>query len=196
MSFHSVRTTCSIATATWRYPISDPNNLFDAVQVMASGNPGEKRLAACPKCGAAFQPGANYCWLCGARHTQASEVPIDAELVKEEVGTKELDPWLVHGSAWAVFILALVVGYGLIRSSDPFLATMYVVVVAPAVLLTLIGSVVRRASGSPWNLATKILVLVGVGGAAAAVGVVGMAVLVLAAFVALVTSCFGGVGPR
>jgi hypothetical protein len=151
------------------------------------------RPATCRACGAQRYPAAPYCWLCGAPQSVNAEPPILAEIVegKPVAAAPEQNPWLVHGSIWAGVVLAVVVGYGVVRAEDGILATAYLIAVVPALGFTMFGSALARYAGRPWDPGKKFLAFLGVFGVTTAIATLVILLLILSAIVAFFQVCFG-----
>jgi hypothetical protein len=139
-------------------------------------------LRACPHCGADCDAAKPRCWLCGGELT--GEEIVDAVVVKEPPPYAPSDVFFAVASAVLAVVIVLVgIGAAL---TEPGLAIAMAVVVAPALLATVIRTqrVEARHGYVSWGerLATFIV------SAAAVVGLLGA--LWIALLIALVALCF------
>ena len=153
-------------------------------------------FASCHECGAERQPGAKFCWLCGAAvestpHNEAA--PILAEAVNQESPAQphDVNPWLVHGTIWLGIIVAAVVCWGL-AANNMFMGLAFAVAALPAILISLTTSVISRASGHPMHPAAKLLVGLGVTAVSVPLAVL---VALLAIVIGLFQICTTGHSP-
>src|SRR5262245_30227514 len=110
-------------------------------------NPSGQAIAPQPRCGdcgAELPPGANYCWLCGAKQ----EVILATAVTEEPPKDERAQRWLL----WLAVAVVAVVGFGVLRAQDPVIAVMYLAAVVPTILVVLVGSMSARARGQPWTL--------------------------------------------
>ena len=97
--------------------------------------------------------------------------------------------------AWvdlALLVVEFLVGYGLINASEPLLAWVYAFLLGPALLLTLAGATLGRATGRPWGPARKLLAFFGGVALTIVLGAVAIVLLVVSAIIAVLNLCFGG----
>ena len=107
----------------------------------------------------------------------------------------DVNPWYLHAAIWLAIIVAVAVGFGVINMSDPTLAWLYALTVAPALVFTLAGSAIGRYTGSPWHPLKKALVFIGAASVSAALTVLIAILLLMAAIVAFLQWCFSGMPP-
>jgi hypothetical protein len=146
----------------------------------------------CPSCGAELPVGARYCWLCGASATTGPPKDSGKQLAMPAPEVRELNPWLVHTAIWGAVALTILVGIGAAKAADAKLTALFLAAAVPALLLTILGAAVGRASGRPWSPGAKLAVFFGAYGATigAVIAIIAMAVLlVYSLFVALFEIC-------
>jgi hypothetical protein len=149
----------------------------------------------CFECGAMLAASEKSCWMCGA------EQPLMGKLIEPPQGTEvaapPTNPWLIQAGIWLAIILVAVVGYGVLRSSDSILATLFAAAVIPTLIVVLLGSSISRAAGKPWTPGTKVGVAAGTFLTTIVVALVAAAVAVLvlfAMFIAMIEQCFRMLG--
>lgn len=146
----------------------------------------------CPACGAELPVGARYCWLCGAAATTAPPKDAEKPLAAPGPEAQEMNPWLVHSAIWGAVALTILVGFGAAKAADATLTALFLVAAVPALVLTILGAAIGRASGRPWSPGSKLAVFFGAYGATIGVviAIIVMAVLlVYSLFVALFEIC-------
>ena len=104
----------------------------------------------------------------------------------------ETNPWYLHGAIWLAIVVAAAVGFGVLNLNDPTLAWIYFFAAGPALLFTLAGSIIGRATGSPWHPLKKGLVFIAAASVSALLAALIAILLLLAAIVAFLQWCFGG----
>lgn len=142
----------------------------------------------CGQCQAPLTDLATTCWMCGAA---APGGPMPAA-AKGTAPGREINPWYLHGAIWLVIVVAAAVGFGVLNLNDPTLAWIYFFAVGPALLFTLAGSIVGRATGGPWHPLKKVLVFIAAVSVSALLATLIAILLLLAAIVAFLQWCFGG----
>jgi hypothetical protein len=94
-------------------------------------------------------PQSRYCWLCGGKI-----MPTAAQDALPSTGpswsTQPLE-WTHALMFWLGAIVVALVGYGVLRSQDRLFSALYLLVVVPALLLTLFGATIARVAGKPWT---------------------------------------------
>jgi len=147
----------------------------------------------CPQCGAETPPGANFCWLCGAKQVLASSTPAKA--------TARPLPPVLQLLVWLAVVVVAVLGYGVVQARDPGIAVLYLTAVLPTLLIVLVGSAAARWRGQPWSpgktaaiAATTAATTVASALAVALIAAVVMALMLVAAVIALLTACFAAAG--
>jgi hypothetical protein len=144
----------------------------------------------CPLCCAALEEEVTWCWLCGAEvKTGTSECDSSKE------SGRELDPWLVNGTAWVAVLVVVVVMIGVLNAKMPALGWMFGLTVLPAVLFTLGSATLARMMGRPWEPLKKLAVFLAAVSITTLIGLLISVLLVAAALVALAQLCFESLGP-
>jgi hypothetical protein len=151
-------------------------------------------FAICAHCGAQRQAGALHCWLCGGLQPEPVAPPVIVpQASKDSTGPpRDVNPWVAHGSIWAAIAAVLAVGYG-VALQRPVLGVVYAVLVVPAFVVSLTLSAAARLSGKPWHPLRKVFAFVGVIGISLVLGTLIVVLLVVAAIIALLAICGGGV---
>ncbi len=155
---------------------------------MSSPFAADKPPRRCRACQAPLADDATMCWLCGAAAAGAAP-PMTPE---PAVVQRELNPWYLHGAIWLALIVAIVVGFGVINLHDPIQAWLFAFTVGPALLFTLSGAVVGRSTGTPWHPLKKVLVFIAAISVSFTLTLLIAILLLLAAIVAFLQWCFGG----
>lgn len=108
----------------------------------------------------------------------------------------EANPWYLHAAIWLAIVVVAAVGFGVINLEDRGLAWLYLFSVGPALLFTLAGAAVGRFTGKPWHPLKKVLVFIAAVSVSALLGTLIAILLLLAAIVAFLQWCFGGMPPQ
>ena len=128
-----------------------------------------------------------------------AEQPLMGKLLDSSVVKPAADsnPWTTKGAIWLGVIAAMMVMYGILRTGDYVLATIFLIVAVPTLVIVMLGSAIARAAGRPWGTGTKVGVAAGTVLTTAIVCIVAAAVAVLvvfAMFIALIQDCFRALG--
>jgi hypothetical protein len=142
----------------------------------------------CGQCQAPLTDGVKTCWMCGAA-APGNALPA---AVKATVPQAEINPWYLHGAIWLAIVVATAVGFGVLNLNDPMLAWIYIFAVGPALLFTLAGAAVGRYTGKAWHPLKKVLVFIAAVSVSFLLTAVIAILLLLAAIVAFLQWCFGG----
>jgi hypothetical protein len=102
---------------------------------------------------------------------------------------------LLTTMVWLGVVVAAIVGYGCV-ASDRLSAIVYLIVVLPALVVSIGGSALARASGKPWPTWVKVIVLISTSAVMMVVAVLFLLVAALlmiwSVFVAIAEFCTGG----
>jgi len=140
----------------------------------------------CPDCDAHNDPGAVKCWLC-SRPLSAQDDLVVAELVHEGRSSVSETLFAVLTVATAGLSLLLILGA---LNTDPGIAAMVALCVAPAFVATAVRMLGRRARGKPFSWQTTFLTFV-----VSVTAVIGLiCVLIVALVIALIVICFRMLG--
>jgi hypothetical protein len=152
---------------------------------------GSAHHKQCFECGAVLNLGDKSCWMCHA------EQPLMGKLVTPADAKPQADStWGVKAAIWMGIIASVIVCYGVLRSGDYVLATLFLVFTVPTVIVML-GSAISRAAGKPWGTGTKVGVAAGTVLTTVIACIVAAAVAVLvifAMFIAMIQECFRALG--
>jgi hypothetical protein len=187
-------------------PARDEGERGPAEALIAEIVPDDRR--ACAACGAVMPAGARYCWLCGAKVVPAAKMAPAVASPDADAAPAAKAPTgqpLTGSQAtilWLAIAVAAIVGYGAVSALDPLMATIYVIVVVPALVVMFLGAASARASGQPWTpgqaarvgavtAATSVLTALSVAVIAAIAAAV-MFVAAVAAFFAFCAALAGG----
>ena len=137
----------------------------------------------CPECGAMNDRPAARCWICGrqARLPPADErnvTPILLAPAGKEFGGAIL--------AWLLLIVAFSAAVVGAYAESPAIGIALTILVAPALVVTLLRSVIRRAGGRPLPLGSRIATffcsLIAVAGIASVLAAIAALAVVIAIF--------------
>src|SRR5258706_10630323 len=78
----------------------------------------------CFECGAVLNIGDKSCWMCHAEQPLVGKL-IVPKAVPVTVTAAAENPWFVHVGIWVGIITAVLVAYGVLRSGDGLLATLF-----------------------------------------------------------------------
>ena len=138
--------------------------------------------------------GGKSCWMCYAEQPLMGKV-IEPKAVPVPAAAE--NPWFAHVGIWVGVITAVLVAYGVLRSGDGILATLFLLAAVPTLLIVMLGSAISRAAGKPWGTGTKVGVAAGSVLTTIIVAIVAAAVAVLvvfAMFIAMIQECFRALG--
>lgn len=148
----------------------------------------------CRQCQAPLVDEVKTCWMCGGDTTSAA--PVTSTAVMSENLPASAQPaakaWYLHGAIWLGIVVAATVGFGVINLEDSGLAWLYFFTVGPALLFTIAGAAVGRYTDKPWHPLKKILVFIAAVSVSFLLTAVIAILLLLAAIVAFLQWCFGG----
>ena len=150
----------------------------------------DKPPRRCRQCQAPLTEDATSCWLCSAETSKAVPAASEPEL------HRELNPWVTQGAVWLAVLSAAIVGFGVIRVNDPTQAWLFALTVVPALLFTLAGAALARGTGTPWHPLKKVLIFIAAASVSFLLTAVIAILLLLAAIVAFLQWCFGGMPPQ
>jgi ABC-type Fe3+-siderophore transport system permease subunit len=150
----------------------------------------DKPPRRCRQCQAPLTEGATSCWLCSAETPKGGPAAFEPEL------HRELHPWVTHGAIWFAVVAAAIVGFGVIRVNDPTQAWLFALAVGPALLFTLAGAALARGTSTPWHPLKKVLIFIAAASVSFLLTAVIAILLLLAAIVAFLQWCFGGMPPQ
>lgn len=162
---------------------------------MSSPFASDRPPRRCGQCQAPLAENAKACWMCGAAVSAAAPPPA-APAATESAVQPDINPWYLHGAIWLAIVVAAAVGFGVINLNDPTLAWLYCFAVGPALLFTIAGAVIGRATGTPWHPLKKVLVFIAAVSVSALLATLIAILLLLAAIVAFLQWCFGGMPPQ
>ena len=157
-----------------------------------AGPPGSAHHKQCFECGAVLSLGDKSCWMCHA------EQPLMGKLIAPGEAKPQADnTWAVQAAIWLGIIAAVIVCYGVLRTGDYVLATLFLVFALPTLVIVILGSAISRAAGKPWGTGTKVGVAAGtvLTTVIACIAAAAVAVLVIfALFSAMIQECFRALG--
>src|SRR3954462_6685442 len=113
---------------------------------------------SCFDCGAVLNVGDKSCWMCHA------EQPLLGKLIEPKPPASAAaaeNPWFVQVGVWVGIMTAVLVGYGVLRSGNEILATLFLFAAVPTLLIVMLGSAIARAAGRPWGPGRKAGVAAG-----------------------------------
>ena len=146
----------------------------------------------CFECSAVLNPGDKSCWMCHA------EQPLMGKLISASPAPQATaSPWATQAAIWLGVVAAVIVCYGVLRTGDYVLATLFLVAAVPTLVIVMLGSAISRAAGKPWGTGTKVGVAAGTVLSTVIAMIVAAAVAVLvifALFIALIQDCFRMLG--